>query len=204
MKKMRALEKQRLELLKKFLREKKELIFAPQALYYFLPLTIPWLRMATAVAARTPISPSSIDLYEQLPYSETDRANILDIITTMATSNIASLISQYSRLCSLGKTINAHVHPLKFIAVIMTAPELKMQPTGHLMKSIWNEWWPFFRKSNFVDGFATRMAFESEHDNLRKFIPGFSRTIGVEETTIHHYCDEKNWVGLLDDLVSRL
>lgn len=157
--------------------------------------------------ARCMISPSSLAYFQQnmhpktyfaaseigykLDLNEVDRANIYEIIHTMGTHGLFSLLKKKSHLEALGDKIN-HVPPLQLLGYVLTDPTLKKD-----MKAISGN---TFKWSNFIDGLARTMKRDWNRGALQPQLPGFAAFVGADVNHLRA-CLEK---GKVDKMVKDL
>jgi hypothetical protein len=134
-------------------------------------------------------------VYAQLPCADAERAKIIDLITTIGTKGkIDILLNHKGRLEKLGSEINEKVHPLKFLAVIFSNPQLK-----NYMGSIRHD---YFKWSNFIHGLAKRINLEAKKGKVLKFVDDFSLEIHGSSDDIRCLCEKKDWEGLVEYLIN--
>jgi hypothetical protein len=134
-------------------------------------------------------------VYAQLPLSDEDREKIIDLITTIGTKGkIDLLLNHKSRLEKLGDEIDAKVHPLKFLAVIFSNPQLKST-----MASIRGD---YFKWSNFLSGFSKKLNFEYKKGKIQKFLNDFSLEVNASSDELRQLFEKKDWEGFLDYLIN--
>lgn len=115
-----------------------------------------------------------------LNVSDEERANIYEIIHTMGTHGLFSLLKKKSRLEDLGKRID-HVPPLQFLGYIFTDPTLKKD-----MKSIVKN---HFKWSNFVDGLSKTLLRDWNSGKIKPELAGFAELVGKDQSTLRYYLD---------------
>lgn len=127
-------------------------------------------------------------LYYQLSISESEKHLIEAIVNTIAEKNVFQLAFEKRGLEKKGKKVNG-VHPLRFIGHIFSNPALKKA-----MRSIRKS---SFKWDGFLDGYSKRMRLEYEHNNLFKYVVGFSEAVHANPEEVNHYIRKKDWEGLL-------
>lgn len=148
-----------------------------------------WFAMpATASIIKKPPAKTLETLYKDLTFTEQDRANIYEIISTMAEKGKLGLLFQQNHLRELGAQIN-HVHPLKFLASIFKDPYLKSS-----MYYIWND---YFKRNGFLEGLAPSLTREAEKGKLDMYLKDFAADVGVSPEALKAYFDVRDWENLV-------
>lgn len=140
-----------------------------------------------SIIKKRPVKPVETD-YKDLPCSEQDKANIYEIISTMAEKGKLSLLFQQSYLREVGAQIN-HVHPLKFLASIIKEPYLKS-----CMAYIWDD---YFKRNGFLDGLSPSLSREAEKGKLDFYLKDFAKDVGMPSEHIKAYFDVHDWENLV-------
>jgi hypothetical protein len=134
-------------------------------------------------------------VYAQLPCPEAERAKIVDLITTIGTKGkLDLLLNHKSRLEKMGNEIDEKVHPLKFLAVIFSNPQLKSY-----MANVRGD---YFKWSNFLGGFSKKLNFEHKKGKIVKFFDDFALEVNVSSEDLRYYYEKKDWEGFLDYLIN--
>ena len=150
----------------------------------FSLLTIP---VMGSIIKKLPVKPVEIT-YNDLVCSDQDQANIYEIISTMAEKGKLSFLFQQSYLREIGAQIN-HVHPLKFLAVILKEPYLKS-----CMAVIWDD---YFKKKGFLDGLAPSLLREEEKGKLQLYLQDFANDIDMPHEHIKPYANVHDWENMV-------
>lgn len=137
---------------------------------------------------------SEVVSYQELVCTEADRANISHIISTLAENGKLSLLFQHkSDLTHRGVEI-AHVHPLRFLGVIFSDPNLK-----ECMKKIFPD---YFKRTKFMhdlgEGLNTRM----ERGQLEPYLEEFAKEVSVPVELLRSYAQSRDWDGFMDCLIN--
>ncbi len=132
--------------------------------------------------------PEKGESYKDLVCTDDDKANISEIITTMAENNKLSLLLKQSYLRNLGAQIN-HVHPLKFLGAVFSNPMLK-----ECMIEIFDD---YFKRNGFMDGLGPSLTREAEKGKLDPLIKDFAVEVHVSPESIRPYFQKKDWEGLV-------
>ncbi|MEN9654668.1 MAG: hypothetical protein RL235_780 [Chlamydiota bacterium] len=135
----------------------------------------------------TPPSPDDV-AYTQLVCTDEDKANIYELITTMAEHGKLSLLMKQGHLKGIGAQIN-HVHPLKFISTVITNDRLKS-----CMGSIFDD---YFKRINFMDGLGSSLSREAERGKLEKYMSEFAKEVNVPTENIRSFFRDRDWEGLV-------
>src|SRR5579872_272699 len=117
-----------------------------------------------SIIKKPPAKPTET-LYKDLVCTEADRANIYEIVSTMAEKGKLGLLFQQNHLREVGAQIN-HVHPLKFLAVILKDP--------HLKSCMFNIWDDYFKRNGFIDGLFPFFTREAEKGKLDIHLKDFA------------------------------
>ena len=141
---------------------------------------------------KLPSNPGADLAYKDFVCTEQDKANIHELIISLAENSKFSLLMKQNQMKNLGAQIN-HVHPLKFLAVAMSTMELKS-----CFMIIFDD---YFKKSGFMDGLGPALTREAEKGNLEKHLSSFAAEIGVKPEDIHPYLVARDWDGLVHFLM---
>lgn len=150
--------------------------YPPPAYHYFVP--------AIASIIKVPPAPQPELSYNDLVFTEQDRAHISELITTMAQNNKLQLLFKQGHLKNIGAQIN-HVHPLKFLSSISTNPELKP-----LMGNIHDD---HFKWNEFMNGLGAGLTREAKKGKLELYLKDFSNEVGLSAEEIHSYFESQDW-----------
>jgi hypothetical protein len=129
-----------------------------------------------------------VEKYQDLVCTEQDRANIYDIISTIAKNNKLTLLLKQGYLNSLGAQIS-HVHPLKFLSTIFTNPEL-----AEGMQDVFED---YFKRSHFMGGLQPHLDREAAKDKLEIFLPDFAAETQISLEKLRVCVREHNWEGIV-------
>lgn len=133
--------------------------------------------------------PKPIELgYTDLVCTEQDRADIYEIISTVAARGKLSLLFQQNHLREKGAQIT-HVHPLKFLGVIFSDPYLK-----NCMSYIWDD---YFKRTNFIADLSGALSREADRGKLHPYLGDFAKEVGISPEAIKGYIDTRDWGNLL-------
>jgi hypothetical protein len=162
----------------------------PKPFVYFAKKKLP-PSLAAIIKIPTKVAPQ--ETYSDLVCSPTDRANIHDLITTMAENGkISLLFNHQNTLKAIGVALE-HVHPLKFLGVIFSNPHLKA-----CMGKIFED---YFKRTEFVEGLTPGMMRQLEKGKLVPFLADFAKEVNVPEGQLHPYIQSLNWEGLVRHLI---
>ena len=148
------------------------------------PMTASIIKKPPAKSVETP--------YKDLVCTEEDRANIYEIISTMAENGKLSLLFKQSHLKEIGAQIN-HVHPLKFLSAIFTDPHLKS-----CMYYIWDD---YFKRNGFLDGLGPSLTREAEKGKLHQYLSDFATEVGASADNLRPYFDAQDWENMVHYLI---
>lgn len=136
--------------------------------------------------------PPQMSPYKELVCSEEDRANIYELIMTMAREGKMSLLFKQSHMKLLGAKI-CHVHPLKFLATIFSDPQLK-----ECMREVFND---HFKRNGFMDGLGSSLTREAEKGTCEIYLKEFSQEVGVKVEILHKFFQARDWDGFVRCLI---
>jgi len=131
---------------------------------------------------------SSLEMFNQLRLTDTDKRNIKKIVTTMADKNVFQLLLDKKSLEQKGKQIRP-VHPMRFLGYICS--------DGHLRKCLHTISKNHFKWSSFVDGFKDRMKEEARKGELLPYVPGFAQTLNMDPNVVVNYINKSDYEGLM-------
>ncbi|MBI5272732.1 MAG: hypothetical protein HY861_01970 [Chlamydiia bacterium] len=157
----------------------------PQTEYHFS------LNLASIV--KLPPNPENNVSYKDLQCSEQDRANIEEIISTIAVNSKFSLLLKQAHLRNIGAQIN-HVHPLKFLTVATSSPQMK-----GFLAVILDDY--FKRNGFFADGLFPSLTREADKGKLRIYLPDFAVETGASQEALDPYFQSRDWEGLIRFLI---
>jgi hypothetical protein len=146
-----------------------------------------------AVVVKIPPAKVQDEAFAELICSEQDQIHIAEIIKTMAENGKLSLLFKQGHLKQLGAQIN-HVHPLKFLSIIFSNPELK-----NCMKEIFED---YFKRTGFLDGLGPSLSREMEKGKLTQHIEDFSKAVGVSPDGIRSYFQAADWEAFVRFLIN--
>jgi hypothetical protein len=135
---------------------------------------------------------ASIEHYNQLRLTDSDKKYIKKIITTMAENNVFQLLLDKKSLEKKGKQIRP-VHPLRFLGFICA--------DHHLRKCLHSISKNHFKWSSFVDGFKDRMKEESKKGQLLPYVPGFSSQINANPSVVEDFINRGDYEGLMKHFI---
>ena len=145
--------------------------------------------MATILSSIIKFPPENKpEAYKDLVCTESDQANIHEIITTMAENGKLSLLMKKGYLQNLGAQIN-HVHPLKFLSSIVMQPHLRSCLVG-----IFDD---YFKRNGFMDGVGPSLSREAEKGKLSQYLNDFSEETGIPQDHLMKYFQSRDWEGLV-------
>jgi len=130
--------------------------------------------------------------YQELICTDQDKANIYEIITTLADNGKLSLLLKSGHLKQLGAQIN-HVHPLKFMSTIFSNPRLRM-----CMPDIFND---YFKRNGFMDGLGPSLERESDKGKLEQYITDFAAELNVMPDGLRDFFKARDWENLVRHLM---
>lgn len=130
--------------------------------------------------------------YTELSCSDEDRAHIYELIMTMAREGKVSLLFKQNHMKWLGAKI-CHVHPLRFLAVIFTDPQLK-----ECMRDVFDD---HFKRNGFMDGLGSSLSREADKGMLDGYLKEFAAEVGVKLTLLQECVQSRDWDGFVRVLI---
>ncbi len=131
--------------------------------------------------------------YSELAYSKEDQADIKELLETLSTQDMFGLLKRRSSLNELGDRIE-HVHPLKFLEIIVT--------DNHLKSCLQEVDSSFFKRSAFLRGLSKSFGKKAKLGEIDPYIPDFSLAVHRPTKSIEPFFRDKNWKGLVKYLLS--
>lgn len=153
----------------------------PPAYHWIVPFSL-------ASIIKVPPNPEKEIPYQDLVCTDQDRAYIIEIITGMAENSKFSLLLKQNHFKNIGTQIN-HVHPLKFLVVAVSSPQLKAN-----LEIIFDD---YFKRNGFMDGLGPCLTREAEKGKLEKYLPAFAAEVGIPEEKIRPYFQARDWDGFV-------
>lgn len=150
----------------------------------FCFLTALWASPAFCSIIKKPPPKPMETTWAELICTEQDRANIHEIISTVAEKNKLSLLFQQNYLREKGAQIN-HVHPLRFLGVIFSDPHLKT-----CMFYIWDD---YFKRNSFMADLAAALTREADKGKLHPYLSDFAKEIRLPPEALKSYFDSREW-----------
>lgn len=155
----------------------------PKAHHYFIPKS-----SCFASIIKVPPAPQPELSYKDLIFTEQDRANIYELITTMAQNNKLQLLFKQGHLKTIGAQIN-HVHPLKFLSSISTNPEIKA-----LMGNLHDD---HFKWNELMNGLGAGLTREAIKGKLDIYLNDFANETELSPEDIRPYFESRDWDGFV-------
>lgn len=137
--------------------------------------------------------------YAKLAIKDSEAQMIYQIIHIVASNTIGSLLFKQGELEDLGIKVQ-HVHPLKFLEVVFTNPQLKED-----MKNV-EEWrltklQGFMQGSGGTPGFSQKCEKESARNNLLPHVLGFCQAVKAHPDQVRDLIEKKQWEKLVRYLI---
>ena len=129
--------------------------------------------------------------YEELICTEIDRATIFEIISTLGEKGKIQLLFKKTYLNQIGDSVR-HVHPLKFLSVIILQPELKKD-----LRRILDD---YFKRSGFMEEMNTSLSLHLAQGTLLPYLSDFCAEVGISYDLVQKYCYKKEWDKLIQFL----
>lgn len=140
-----------------------------------------------SIIKRPPPKPVEAGYYDLICTDE-DRANIHEIVSTVAEKSKVSLLFNQTYLREKGAAVT-HVHPLRFMGVIFSDPYLKT-----CMFYICNDYW---KRSSFVGDLSSALSREADKNNLHIYLNDFAKEVGVPYESLKGFIDNRDWDNLV-------
>lgn len=137
-----------------------------------------------SIIKKPPVKSTEVT-YKDLICTEKHKAEIYELISTIAETDLVSLYDKEDHLNALGDRINGEVHPLKFLAAIFSNPYLK-----NCMGLIWDS---FLKRKEFLKGLGGRLNREMEKKNLFVHLEPFGKEVGIPPENMRPYFDAQDW-----------
>lgn len=131
---------------------------------------------------------SSPPNFKDLSCTKEQKTHIHEIISTLGTQGKMSLLWQQSHLRELGDKIK-DVHPLKFIAIIITDPYLK-----NCIGAVWQD---YFKRNGFLEDLIPSINREMEKGKFQIYIPNFAQEVGVNPDHLQKFIVTKDWENFI-------
>lgn len=159
--------------------------------YFLLFALIAFCSLNGSIIKKPP--PKPVDMtWTELVCSDVDRANIYEIISTVAEKNKLSLLFQQNYLREKGAQI-AHVHPLRFLGVIFSDPHLKT-----CMFYIWDD---YFKRTSFMADLAAALTREADKGKLHPYLSDFCKEVGAKPESVKMFFDLRDWENFVLSLI---
>lgn len=140
------------------------------------------------------------ELYNKLPLTEEEGRIIYQIIDSVGEWGMAKLWKREDEINALGNKVQ-HVHPFKFLEVVLTSPRLK-QWMVEIEDGLFSlKWRGFFDGTSASAGFTAKCEREFARDNLAPYIVGFCQTVKANPEQVRHFVEKKEWEKLVRFLI---
>jgi hypothetical protein len=155
-------------------------------LFFFCCIAMAPPAMASIV--KKPPVKSTETAYKDLVCTDEHRACIHELITTMAEHGKLALLFKQNHLKGIGDRIS-DVHPMKFLEVIFSDPQLK-----GCMTTIWGD---YFKRNGFMEGLGPSLSREMEKGKLMQYLSDFGTAIHVPAEQMKIYFEYMDWDNLV-------
>ncbi len=138
------------------------------------------------------------DVFAQLPLTTAEAKLIYELIDNLGKKSKAALLFNTGTMLKLGEDIQ-HIHPLRFLEVVFTNPDLKES-----MEKVLNDhfkWDGFLNGSFGQRGFADKMRHEFNRNNLFPYVLGFSQAVKAHPDQIRTLFEKQEWDKLVIYLI---
>jgi hypothetical protein len=136
--------------------------------------------------------------YKRLPLTDAEAKMIYQIIDTVGNLGLIDLYKKENEITDLGVKVQ-HVHPFKFLEVVLTNPHLKQSMT--LLEGSYFKWRGFFDGSGKSAGFTAKCEREVGRDNLDPYIVGFCQAVKANPEQVRYFVEKKEWEKLVRFLI---
>jgi hypothetical protein len=127
--------------------------------------------------------------FGELPCTDEDAGKINRLISVMGENGKVVLLMKYQKeLRRIGREID-HVHPLKFIYVIMSDPHLKSS-----LKKVYSD---YFKWTNFMDGLGNGLTSQNKQGKISIYLDDFAKSLGISRESLQNYVDKQEWENLI-------
>jgi hypothetical protein len=149
--------------------------------------------IAAIIKVPSPIQPAPGNVQFENLCNLDDIRIINEIISTIATKNKAYLLWHESQLRKLGDEVQ-HVHPLKFLSVILADVYLKscLEKFRH----------DYFKWHGFYGDLQKALNAHSDLGTVQTYFNDFAKSVGVAPESIRKYADKREWVDMIDYIIA--
>ncbi|MBP9841158.1 MAG: hypothetical protein KBC64_01885 [Simkaniaceae bacterium] len=163
----------------------------------FLMLLLFLFPLAPLKGDELPILVASYDLndthhFYQLSLSKSAADKIYKLIHNMGTLSWPKLLWKKKEMEKLGEQVD-HVHPLRFLGVIMSNDHLK-----ECMRNVADS--PL-KMNRFMNGLSDKLDKNFKNHNLLPHVAGFAETVNKDPYRIEDLIIKKKWRALVDYLM---
>lgn len=137
--------------------------------------------------------PAGKAAFKDLECTVDDIRKINEIISKMGEKNKVYLLLHEAYLRKIGDEVR-HVHPLKFLSVILSDPYLKS-----CMAKFRTD---FFKWHNFISDLESALDLHSSQGTLSMYVDDFAKSINVPPDGIKKYIDKHEWTQMIDYILA--
>jgi len=130
--------------------------------------------------------------YSELPFTEENKSNIDDLITSFGTKGKLSIIFEEKRLRGLIHELR-DLHPYKFLTYIFSNPALKNYMTLIFEDS--------FKRSNFIKEFSQTMDIYDFKNLLSIYLQDFANDVNASYDELVPLIKDKKWEEFVKFLI---
>ena len=132
---------------------------------------------------------ASAATFNDLVCSPEDVQKITRLVSVMGENGKVVLLFKYQKeLRQIGREID-HVHPLKFITVIMSDPHLKS-----CIKQVHSD---YFKWTNFLDGLGNGLTSQHSQNKISVYLNDFAKGLGLAPESLQKYVEKQDWENML-------
>lgn len=133
--------------------------------------------------------PASAATFADLPCSQEEVQKINKLISTMAEHGKLTLLVKYQgELRQIGREIE-HVHPMKFLSVILSDPYLKS-----CLSRIKDD---YFKWSNFMDGIGNGLSVQDKQGKVSIYLNDFAKACNIPVESIQGFVQSHSWEDMI-------
>lgn len=159
-------------------------------------LTVSFPKRLASIVKVPPSKPpvTAEGAFKDLECTNEDVQKITRLISVMGENGKLTLLLKYQKeLRQIGREIE-HVHPLKFLSVILTNPHLKS-----CMREVHSD---YFKWTNFLDGIGNGLSSQHKQGKVSVYLNDFAQTVGVSVESLQPYVQSHDWENMLVYLIN--
>ena len=143
------------------------------------------------------ITTSSTSMYGDLPGADKDsKEKIHRLFTDIGAVNFYNILWTGPSIRQQGKEIE-YIHPLPFLEYLFSNTDMQIQ-----MKNIFDECLSM-KKYGFMQNLVFKLNKEMEKNKLLPYVEVFAKKLGISESRIKPFIENRRWSELLDFLIEQ-